>query len=118
MMPRTFGELAQTRNHLMQARCSFCDQVKGDCLKYSTRHYICGQCLAPRRAELLPSIARAQAKARKAADTFIRELGHPARSEEIDREVNFLHAMYRCGEDYARECVAAAVGRARRKGGR
>lgn len=118
MTARTFGELAQQRQHPMQASCSFCKKLKDDCIKYSTRHYVCGSCLEPRRDALLPAIARAQAQARAAAARFVAQLKEPATWDEIDREANFLNALYRCGEAYARECVDAAVSSARRKGGR
>lgn len=118
MTARTFGELVQLRQHRVQACCSFCRQDKQTCIKYSTRHYVCGDCVVPRLEELLPSIARAQAQTRKAAALFVAALKAPATEDEIRREVNFLQALYRCGEDYALECVRSAVSSARRKGGR
>lgn len=62
--PRTFGDLIRLNRCLhLSCRCSFC---KNDAMtpgykgarKYSTRHYICDECIEPRRDTVLPRVAK------------------------------------------------------------
>lgn len=62
--PRTFGDLLKSRVLHWSAACSFCKRVgywtpeyKG-ARKYSARHYICDDCIEPRKDVVLPAIRR------------------------------------------------------------
>lgn len=61
MMPRTFGDLITMRTLNTSCRCSFCKRDGVEARKYSTRHYVCDACIAPRAATVLPAIARREA---------------------------------------------------------
>lgn len=63
--PRTFGELMRDRPWLFftDGQCRLCHRFAAQCprrgvWKYSTRHYLCDECIAPRKDELLPNVAR------------------------------------------------------------
>lgn len=68
---RTFGDLLPGQPGFStlhrSCRCSFCKRDRlndPDYLgarAYSVRHYICDQCLEPRKTEILPSVKRREA---------------------------------------------------------
>ena len=63
---RTFGDLLQNPHLHTDARCTFCKNIGAR--KYSTRHYICDACIAPRAGVVLPRIQKREAmRARIAA---------------------------------------------------
>jgi hypothetical protein len=73
--PRTFGDLiTHNRTVHWSAMCSFCKSngyvtpgYKG-ARKYSTRHYICDDCIEPRKDVVLPAIRRREAFKAKLID--------------------------------------------------
>jgi nitrate reductase cytochrome c-type subunit len=84
--PRTYGDLL-TRVHLWHQhqdavslqrnplhRCRFCqvDDLDKPLAHYSTRHYICRECIVPRADQVLPSIIR-----REKFDRRMRQAGAP-----------------------------------------
>ena len=63
--PRTFGDIARMRHGWdFGAKCSFCKQYASPRLrvwKYSTRHYVCAECVAKRADVVLPGVKRREA---------------------------------------------------------
>lgn len=115
--PRTFGELAATNLLRRDATCSDCRRAR-HCLKYSARHYLCGECLDPRRDELLPKIAKREARARSRARqivNFFRDpdtgLGRAPTHAELTQEARSIDLITKCGEVYAAECLQSALSR-------
>lgn len=63
LQPITFGDLLSTRFRHFSCRCSFCKRDEQDehytgARSYSTRHYICDECIEARRDKKLPSVLR------------------------------------------------------------
>ena len=70
--PRTFGDIARMRHGWdFGAKCSFCKQYASPRLrvwKYSTRHYVCAECVAKHLVHGPRRCGREWCDQRRAAD--------------------------------------------------
>lgn len=88
----TFGELLLKRPH-STGTCRFCSQWNVSGRWYSVRHFVCMQCCMERQDEMLPSVARAQAKARHYVKILIKE--------NRSSHAGFISHLCRVSERYA-----------------
>lgn len=68
--PRTFGDLLRGypsgRGGNQCAFCKKCAYELGDFVySYSTRHYVCASCIAPRKDVVLPRVLKREALTRR-----------------------------------------------------
>lgn len=78
------------------ATCRFCHEYGKETTYYAVRHVVCRDCCAKRGAEVLPSVLKAEAKARAAVKRLdITDAGN----------IRFIAYLSGASEDYVRSLI-------------
>lgn len=81
------------------ATCRFCKEWSKPVTYYAVRHVVCKDCCEARSGQVLPSVLKAEARARAAV----------RRLNATEKDVRFIAYLTRASEDYVRSIIAKAT---------
>jgi hypothetical protein len=97
----TFGDLLERHHRSHSGTCRFCNAYGVEGMYYSTRAMVCVECAEKRRSEILPSVAKAEAKALRMASEHLRDTTREPWKPWMVRQisgVNLAFAEWACAQ--------------------